>query len=193
MNDLEKKETEDNVEKAELVFFYIVKEIAKFVLFVFIFIIISGKLINDLAVYYSGGLIEYLKHDTLRLFTDNHYMSVSLTYARSIEEYFTYITDELHVELHLWIIPYCMSILCSYPAYWLAHKIVDRSGIGATKRLDFLHFIFIFTISNIVSRLFTYDVLPTPIIEGTLWWYIFYKVIKIAVLKIKEKSKKQGE
>lgn len=193
MNDLEKKEIEDNVEKIEkkeIVFFYIVKEFTKFVLFVFIYITISGKIINDIAIYYTGGLIEYLKHHTLRLFTDGYYMTTSLQYARPMNEYFLYVTNELHVELYLWIIPFCMGILCSYPGYWIAHKLLDRSGVGATKRLNFFYFFFIFAISNILSRLFAYDVLPTPIIGGSLWWYIFYKVIKIGVLKIEEKFKK---
>jgi hypothetical protein len=179
----------EKIEKKEWVFFYVVKEFTKFVLFVFIFLTISGYIINNLAIYYTGSLIEYLKHDTLRLFTDSYYMSTSLGYSRPMNEYFSYIINELHVELHLWIIPYCMAIIYSYPSYWLAHKIVDRSRVGSTKRLGFFYFFFIFAISNILSRLFVYDVLPTPIIGGSLWWYIFYKIIKIGVLKLK----KQGE
>lgn len=184
------KMSPEEIERKEKIYFSIVKEITKFILFEFFFITITGKIINDLAVYYSGGLIEYLKHDTLRLFTDSYYIDIAIGYAHPMNEYFDYIINDQHVELYLWIIPYCIAILCSYPAYWLAHKIVDRSGIGATKRLNFLHFIFIFIISNILSRLFAYDVL-LPIIGTSIiydfWWYIFYKLIKIAVLKIEER------
>jgi hypothetical protein len=71
---------------------------------------------------------------------------------------------------------------------------VNINSIFTLRLTDFLHFIFIFTISNIFSRL-SYDVVP--FIETWLiyhfWWYIFYKLIKITVLRIEEKSKKQGE
>lgn len=179
------KMSAEKIEKKEWVFFYVVKEFTKFVLFVFIFLTISGHIINSSAVYFSGGLIEYLKHDTLRLFTDNYYMDTVLGYSYSLNEYFAYLTKYLQVDLYLWIIPYCMAIICSYPGYWISHKLLDRSGVGATKRLSFFYFIFIFTISNILSRLFTYEVLLpiTGINTGhILWWYIFYKVIKIGVL-----------
>lgn len=186
----------ETVPKEKVIFLYVVKEFAKFVLFVLLFLIIAGQIVNDLAIYFTGGLIEYLKHSNLRLFTDEYYMTTVLGYSYPLDEYVAYLTKYLQVELYLWIIPFVMAILCSYLAYWIAHKIVDRSGVGATKRLDFLHFFFIFAISNILSRLFAYEVFIsiTGINTGpALWWYIFYKAIKIGVLKIEEKQIKQGE
>ena len=61
MNDLEKKSI-TKIEKKELVFFYIVKEFSKFilyVLFVFIFMNISSCIINDLVIYNTGIFYNY--------------------------------------------------------------------------------------------------------------------------------------
>lgn len=184
---------EDNLKlsKKEIIKIYVKKELIKIVLINFLLI---SPMIFNLSVAWYGSLIEYLKHGTLRLFTDFYYLNTALGSGHPINEYFRYITEELHItNLYLWIIPFCMGIIHMYIAYWIVHKIVDRSGVGATKRLNFVYFFFIFGISNILSRLFAYEVFK-PItgvhILYVFWWYIFYKIIKIGVLKIEEKLKR---
>lgn len=174
----------ETVPKEKVIFLYVVKEFAKFVLTLIIFILISG-VIGELFINYYG-LDEYLKQHTLRLFVDRYYIEIAPIYVNKIDEYFAYVTSHSY-DNYLWSIPYCTSIIYIYISYWIAHKIVDRSGVGATKRLDFLHFFFIFGISNILARI---EIFSDYTI---LWWYIFYKAIKIGVLKIKQKQIKQGE
>ena len=171
--------------------FLFIKESLKFIMFPFVFILLSGKIVNSFFVYYMGGLEEYLKYDTLRLFTSSYYIRTALDYGHPSDIYFNYITNHLHVELHLWIIPFIIGLIYSYLAYWIIHKIVDRTGIGATQKLSFIYFFFIFGISNIISRILIYDykILDIP---NPLMWYIIYKILKISVLIIKEKIGNKG-
>lgn len=170
--------------------FLIIKEFSKILLFPVFFMLLHPLLAKVFRYWY--GLEEYLKHDILRLFVDSYYISTAFFYGHPTDVYFNYITNHLHVELYLWIIPFIMSLIYSYLSYWIIHKIVDRTGIGATQKLSFTYFFFIFGISNIFFRILIYDYnisyIPYP-----LMWYIIYKTLKISVLKIKEKTINKGE
>ncbi|MFW2611125.1 hypothetical protein [Aliarcobacter butzleri] len=170
------------LEKREIVFLYITKEFTKFILTGIIFIFITG-FIDEIFIYLYG-LEEYLKKDILRLFVDDYYLRNASTYINNIDEYFNQIKYNFHNK-YLFIIPYSISMIYLYISYFFAHKIVDRSGIGATKRLNFWSFFIIFGISNALARI---DVFSYLLI---FWWYLFYKTIKISVLKIEKKLKKE--
>lgn len=170
------------LEKREIVFLYITKEFTKFILTGIIFIFITG-FIGKILIYLYG-LEEYLKKDILRLFVDGYYIRNAPVYVNNIEGYFNQIKHNFHNK-YLFIIPYSISIIYLYIAYFFAHKIVDRSGIGATKRLNFWCFFIVFGISNVFARI---DIFSYLLI---FWWYLFYKIIKISVLKIEKKLKKE--
>ncbi len=170
--------------------FLIIKESLKFIMFPFFFMLLHPLLAKVFRYWY--GLEEYLKHDILRLFVDSYYIGIALDYGHPTDIYFNYITNHLHVELYLWIVPFIMALIYSYLAYLIIHKMVDRTGIGATQKLGFVYFFFIFGISNIISRILIYDYKVLDI-ANPFMWYIIYKILKISVLKIEEKIKQRGE
>lgn len=180
--------------KKEIIKIYVKKEFIKIVLIGFISI--SPMIFNLLVVWY-GSLSEYLNHNILRLFTDIYYIQIAFDYGHPMNVYFQYIKGHLQISnLYLWLIPFVMSIIHVYISYWLIHKIVDRSGIGATQKLNFFHFFFICGISNILARIICYGTTESNginFLSVTFVGYTIYKIIKIGVLKIEEKSKKQGE
>ncbi len=168
---------------------FIYKELSKIVLIPFLFLLIR-PLIGEIFIKWYG-LEEYLKHETLRLFVDSYYIGLSLTYGHPFKMYYAYITEKLGVDFCLWSIPYSIAIIYCYIAYLIAHKIVDRSGIGATKKLNFFYFFFIFGISSILTRIVAFDVLEKA--DNLIIGYIIYKSLKIGVLKFKEKRINKGE
>lgn len=183
---------ENNLElsKKEIIKTYVKKEFVKIVLIQFLLI---STMVFYLSVAWYGSLIEYLKHDTLQLFTSDYYIHTAISYGHPMNEYFQYIQGYLGINIYLWIIPFCMAIIYVYIAYWTAHKIVDRSGVGATKRLNFFYFFFIFGISNILARLIVYGTKEdnaNSFLSVIFVGYVIYKIIKIGVLKIEEKFKK---
>lgn len=164
--------------------FLIIKELSKIVLIPVFFMLIH-PLIGEICIAWYG-LEEYLKHNVLRLFVDSYYIRNAPAYVNAIEQYFSEMSENSY-NSYLWFIPYVISMIYIYIAYLLAHKVVDRKGIGATKMLNYYYFFFIFSISNILARI---DIFSHYTI---FWWYIIYKILKISVLKIEEKIKQRGE
>lgn len=177
------------IEKREIKFL-IIKEFSKILLF-YVFFMLLHPLVGKILRYWYGGYEEYLKHDILRLFTSSYYISNSLSYGHPFDMYYKFITEDLGLNIYLWIVPYSMAIIYCYIAYLIAHKIVDRTGIGATKKLSFLYFFFIFGISSFLARILVYDVLEN-IVPLTIIGYIIYKILKISVQIIKEKVQRKG-
>lgn len=169
--------------------FLVIKEFSKILLIPFFFMLLH-PLVGKIFRYWYGGYEEYLKHDILILFTRSDYIRNSLSYGYPLDIYYNFITKDLGLNIYEWIIPYSMAVIYCYIAYLIAHKIVDRTGIGATQKLSFIYFFFIFGIASFLARIIALDILENGI--QLIIGYTIYKILKISVLTIKEKIANKG-